>query len=552
MFYIISYDIPDDRRRNKLAKVLKGYGTRVQFSVFEAHLNKTQFEELKHAVNGVIDPSQDSVRYYTLCSNCIDRIEESADGEVTSDPKQLSSDKQLPDLTPHQVRSRCTEQSYERGVAYFFADTISNQVLQDWTLSARCEGSDIRPYRTSAELDPSGIAATRCSCPYDWEGDCKHIVALLLTYIEAPETIRRIGDLLAALALKPKSDLLQIISELLKRNPELVPIVQMSAEGPDTPPHPGQLRLVEVYKARIDQIFGSGFLEQYQLRDVLVQLEKLVQHAESLAQVGETEFALAILHALIHQSIVRYADTLQRGEVPQFVNKCTKAFVQIATNGEEQLAILEYCRLLLQLSFDAEQVFTPVLTHLIAELCLTQDTTDLQLMIAQHLDACLDRQAYVRLLLALYLRAGKIDAYLRLARSEREYYLLVHTLFTCQKDDAAWKALQEYSLSVDEHWALLKSPSAKRIPNFTDKLLTLLSHHDPNTAVPLYHKLIEQNVLTRKRENYEKVREYLTALKTLYQRCHQENQWDTYLLYFYKQHVRKRLLLEIIDGVNLP
>ncbi|RKU20128.1 hypothetical protein C6501_00635 [Candidatus Poribacteria bacterium] len=35
---------------------------RVQYSVFEAHLNKTQFEELKQAVIGVIDSSDpDSV-----------------------------------------------------------------------------------------------------------------------------------------------------------------------------------------------------------------------------------------------------------------------------------------------------------------------------------------------------------------------------------------------------------------------------------------------------------------------------------------------------------
>ena len=458
---------------------------------------------------------------------------------------------QFPHLTRHQIRSRCTEQSFERGLEYFHAGAIGNPVLQDWRLSATCQGSYPRPYRTAVELMPTGIVSTRCSCPYDADGDCKHIVALLLTYIEAPETIRHIGDLLATLALKPKSSLLQIISELLKRDPQLAPIVQAYADVPDTPPHPGQLPLIEIYKERVDRIFGSSFLEQHQLRDVLIQLENLVQHAESLAQVGETEFALAILHALIHQSIVRYVDTLQTGEVPQFVNKCTKAFVQIATNGQEPLAMLEHCRMLLQLSFDAEQVFTPFLTRLIEQLCLTQDTADLQLMIEQHLDACPNRQVYVRLLLALYLRAEKTDAYLCLARSEREYYLLVHALFTCQKDDTAWETLQECSLSVDEHWVLLKSPIAKRIPNFTDRLLTLLNHHDPNTAVPLYHKLIEQNVLTRKRENYEKVREYLTALKTLYQRCHQEDQWDTYLQYFYKQHARKRLLLQIIDEGNL-
>ncbi|MCG9129579.1 CRISPR-associated endonuclease Cas2 [Candidatus Poribacteria bacterium] len=100
MFYVISYDIPDNGRRNQLDKVLKGYGTRVQYNVFEAHLNKPQFEELRDAVNSVIDPSDDSVRYYTLCSDCTDRIEETAVSEETSTPKQLSLDKQLPNLSP--------------------------------------------------------------------------------------------------------------------------------------------------------------------------------------------------------------------------------------------------------------------------------------------------------------------------------------------------------------------------------------------------------------------------------------------------------------------
>ena len=75
MFYIISYDIPDDGRRNKLAKALKGFGTRVQYSVFEAHLNKTEFKDLKREVVNIIDSSEDSVRCYALCSTCVKRIE---------------------------------------------------------------------------------------------------------------------------------------------------------------------------------------------------------------------------------------------------------------------------------------------------------------------------------------------------------------------------------------------------------------------------------------------------------------------------------------------
>lgn len=89
MFYVISYDISDDRRRSQLAKTLKGFGTRVQYSVFEAHLSRRQFEELKGAVARVIDPAKDSVRYYALCSACTARIEVPALGNVTSDPETI-------------------------------------------------------------------------------------------------------------------------------------------------------------------------------------------------------------------------------------------------------------------------------------------------------------------------------------------------------------------------------------------------------------------------------------------------------------------------------
>lgn len=89
MLHVISYDIPDDRRRGQLAKVLKGFGTRVQYSVFEAHLTNAQFQQMKDAVARVIDLNKDSVRYYALCNACIGRIEVPAVGDVTSDPKTI-------------------------------------------------------------------------------------------------------------------------------------------------------------------------------------------------------------------------------------------------------------------------------------------------------------------------------------------------------------------------------------------------------------------------------------------------------------------------------
>jgi len=60
------------------------------------------------------------------------------------------------------------------------------------TLEVRCTCHDREmsdPYQVRIIFDADGIREATCSCPYDWSGWCKHIVAMLLTYIHAPETM---------------------------------------------------------------------------------------------------------------------------------------------------------------------------------------------------------------------------------------------------------------------------------------------------------------------------------------------------------------------------
>ena len=72
--WVISYDIKDDRRRNKAYKILKDYGRRVQYSVFEVLLEQAQLEEALERIGEVIIPTEDSVRTYQICSSCRKRI----------------------------------------------------------------------------------------------------------------------------------------------------------------------------------------------------------------------------------------------------------------------------------------------------------------------------------------------------------------------------------------------------------------------------------------------------------------------------------------------
>lgn len=86
MFYAICYDIRDDHRRTHVAKVLKDYGERVQYSVFEANVNAGELERIKQRIRAIVDTSEDTVRFYCLCGNCRERIEIIGEGCVTQDP----------------------------------------------------------------------------------------------------------------------------------------------------------------------------------------------------------------------------------------------------------------------------------------------------------------------------------------------------------------------------------------------------------------------------------------------------------------------------------
>ncbi|MEM4203488.1 MAG: CRISPR-associated endonuclease Cas2 [Candidatus Methanomethylicaceae archaeon] len=71
----MTFDISDDRVRYRAVKVLKGYGYRVQKSVFECpHLTEDRFLRLKKRLEALIDMTTDSVRYYAQCGSCLRKV----------------------------------------------------------------------------------------------------------------------------------------------------------------------------------------------------------------------------------------------------------------------------------------------------------------------------------------------------------------------------------------------------------------------------------------------------------------------------------------------
>jgi len=87
------------------------------------------------------------------------------------------------------VRRVCGNKIYERGRSYFLSGMVVNAIAEGDTLIGEVKGSRVRPYNVSAQILGDTIIPD-CDCPHEVPF-CKHVCALLLAWIEAPNSFRK-------------------------------------------------------------------------------------------------------------------------------------------------------------------------------------------------------------------------------------------------------------------------------------------------------------------------------------------------------------------------
>jgi len=75
MFVVVSYDIPDDKRRTKVMQTLENFGAHVQYSVFECELKDPTYQRMRERLKKLISPKHDNVRFYFLDEDAVKKIE---------------------------------------------------------------------------------------------------------------------------------------------------------------------------------------------------------------------------------------------------------------------------------------------------------------------------------------------------------------------------------------------------------------------------------------------------------------------------------------------
>jgi CRISPR-associated protein Cas2 len=69
----VSYDIRDDARLRKVARLLESYGERIQYSVFRCRLTGSDEQQLRWKLTR-LTKQEDAWLIIPLCGSCVQRI----------------------------------------------------------------------------------------------------------------------------------------------------------------------------------------------------------------------------------------------------------------------------------------------------------------------------------------------------------------------------------------------------------------------------------------------------------------------------------------------
>lgn len=132
----------------------------------------------------------------------------------------------FPAYTEADIRNAVGAEIFERGRDYFDSGMVQQLVMRGETLHAIVEGSQYTPYQVNICFAGDEIVAADCTCPYDWDGWCKHIVAALLAAKAEPASIEERATVATLINALTRDELATLLQDLLAEQPDLVNTVE--------------------------------------------------------------------------------------------------------------------------------------------------------------------------------------------------------------------------------------------------------------------------------------------------------------------------------------
>jgi hypothetical protein len=188
-----------------------------------------------------------------------------------------------------------TDEAYfKRGQGYYASGAIYERRREGMKIKSKCSGSQAPFYRQEVIFNSKGIESAECSCPVGDGGRCKHTIALLLTWVNDPNSFQEIEALDAILNKRSKPELIAIIKEMLDQEPDLESLLDLPIIGEESKPSSIKAIRQQAQRAFRDVDYEWGYTEEIK-RD----LNPLLKLAAGYLSRGDAENS-----ALIYMTVI--------------------------------------------------------------------------------------------------------------------------------------------------------------------------------------------------------------------------------------------------------
>ncbi|MEZ4728906.1 MAG: hypothetical protein R3E79_17375 [Caldilineaceae bacterium] len=233
----------------------------------------------------------------------------------------------LPTLTEADILSWVGETSLARGRPYVQDGSILNPRRQGSALKAQCLGSAPTPYRVEAVLTDKAIASSHCSCPVGSYGRCKHVAALLLSWLKDPALFTVVEALTAALNQRTKDELVILMTKMLDRYPDLEALLALPVVDGGKAPPPVDPKVIE---RQVNQAFRYIDHDNYgSLYDIVQKLTEIKTLGDQYLAAADWRNAVTVYQTVMEGVLDNYemmGD--ENGECSDIVNECVTGLGQ--------------------------------------------------------------------------------------------------------------------------------------------------------------------------------------------------------------------------------
>ncbi|MEG4999361.1 SWIM zinc finger family protein [Microcoleus sp. B4-D4] len=256
----------------------------------------------------------------------------------------------IPKLSETIIKNNSSERSLNRAEDYYLGGTVTNAVLRGNMVQATVYGSQSQAYSVSLPFNPAGLTSgVFCTCPYDGDGWCKHIIATLFLCLREPEKIEhgeRLEDLLSRLN---DAQIYELVEHLADNEPSLINAIELYVNSNAVSAPTSQLTKIHrqsaidpaPFRRQVRDIFRqaenySEYEYGYDEEDPITEeILELIQQAQEFSEQGDGKNALVILEAITAGCVDDWDDVEEYGfESYEITNALDEAWTTAILTAE--------------------------------------------------------------------------------------------------------------------------------------------------------------------------------------------------------------------------